>query len=118
MRVSTDGGFDGADDPGADGEWRQVSQQKYDPDRDAELTIPIVYVLAEADDVPPIELKSPPLYDVVDIPALEDAFFGREEDGKCRQGGGTTAFRYNRYLVKVQGDGWIQVFEQSHDDRQ
>lgn len=119
MTASSNGGSNSADDPviDADEQWTQVAQQKYDPDRDADLTTSIVYVLAEADGVSPTELKSPLLYDVVDVPALEDALFGCEVSGKQRQGVGPTAFRYNQYLVKVRSDGWIQVFGQTDDDR-
>lgn len=117
MTISSDGGFDRDDHPviDSDGEWIQVAQQKYDPGSDADLATPIVYALAEADGVSPTELKSPILYDVVNVSALEDAFFDRELPGNHRQGTGTTAFRYNQYLVKLQSNGWIQVFGQTDD---
>lgn len=117
MTPSSDDGLDSPDAPviDADDEWTQVGQRKYDPERDADLTTPIVYVLAEAEGVSPTELKTPPLYDVIDVPAVEASFFGSDVTGRTRQGTGTTTFRYNQYLVNVRSDGWIQVYEPTND---
>ena len=106
------------DDPtrGADTHWSQVAQRHYEPNGNGELTTAIVYTIAEADGVSPSEVKSPPLYEVVDASAIEDAFFGPDVAGDSRQGVGTVEFRYNGSLVKVRSDGWIQVYEPTEAD--
>ena len=56
--------------------WSQEAQRHYEPNGSGELTTAIIYAIAEAKDISPAELKSPPLYQVIDAPALEDTFFG------------------------------------------
>jgi len=75
-----------------------------------------VYAIADSEDVSPTAVKSPPLYDSVDVPAIEKAFFGPDRAGDSRQGVGTVEFRHTDYLVKVQSDGWIRVYEPSESD--
>lgn len=69
-----------------------------------------MYTLAEAEDIEPIELKSPQLYEVVDVPAIEKALFEVGSNGDSRPGTGTIEFRYAEHLVKIRSDGWIQVY--------
>ena len=98
---------------GTESHWSQVTQRHYEPDRDGELTTAVIYAVAEAEGVPPSEVKSPPLYGSVDVPAIEDAFFGPDAAGTSRQGVGRIEFQYTGYLVKVRSDGWIVVYEPS-----
>lgn len=91
--------------------WRQVAQRHYDPDRDDELTTSIVLAIAEAADVLATELKSPPLYETIDVAAIEDAFFGVSVRNESRGGSGEVRFCHDGYLVRVKNDGWIQVYE-------
>ncbi|WP_254524837.1 HalOD1 output domain-containing protein [Natrinema caseinilyticum] len=111
---SNDGTIDG-DDPtsGSDMHQTQVAQRHYESNGQGELTTAIVYAIAEAEGVSPREVKSPPLYESVDVPSIEDAFFGSDVAGGSRQGIGTVEFQYTNYLVKVRSDGWIQVYEQT-----
>lgn len=95
---------------------RQVAQRHYEPGGQGELTTAIVFAIAEAQGVAPSDVKSPPLYDFIDVPAIEDAFFGPDVAGVSRRGVGTVEFRYTDYLVKVQSDGWIRVFESDDPD--
>jgi len=113
MSEKTNGGSESDDEPtsGADAHWSQVAQRHYEPDGRGKLTTAIVYAIAEAEDVSPSEVKSPPLYETVDVPAIEDAFFGPNVSDTSRQGVGTVEFRYTDYLVKVRSDGWVQVYE-------
>ena len=106
------------DDPtnGVDTHQRQVAQRHYEPNGQGELTTAIIYAIAEAEGVSPSELKSPPLYESVDVPAIEDAFFGPDVAGGSRQSAGRVEFQYADYLVKVQNDGWIRVYELSEAD--
>ena len=94
----------------------QVAQRHYEPDGNTELTTTIIYAIAEAEGVSPSGVKSPPLYESVDVPAIEHAFFGPDAATESRQGVGTVAFQYTEYLVKVRSDGWIHVYEPSEPD--
>ncbi|MFC7202508.1 HalOD1 output domain-containing protein [Haloferax namakaokahaiae] len=96
--------------------WSLVTQRQYEPEDGGELTAAIVYAIAEAKGVAPMELKSPPLYDSVDVPAIEAAFFGPDVTNGSRQGVGNVEFQYTDYLVKVRSDGWIQVYEATNAD--
>jgi hypothetical protein len=98
-------------DPTFDGDtrWRQVVQRHFDPNGDDELTTALVFAIAEAEGVSPRDVKSPPMYEVVDVTAVENALFGPGTRAESRRG--TIEFRYAEYLLKVGSDGWIQVFE-------
>ena len=111
MSKRSDSEDDGTPDSEAE-KWRLVVQDHYDPESD-DLATTVVYALAEARDVPAIELKSPPLYSVVDIPGIESAFFSGVDDLESRKGTGSIEFRYNGHLVKIQSDGWVEVYEQA-----
>lgn len=115
---SNNGGTDSGDDStlSQDTHWRQVAQRLYEPDRDGGLTTAIVFAIAEAADVSPGEVKSPPLYEAIDVAGVEDAFFGSRGD-VARQGTGTVEFRYAEFLVKVRSDSWIQVYEPTETER-
>lgn len=108
----SDEGSHADDDPALDrdAQWDQLAQRHYDPDRDAELTTAIVYALAEAKEIAPTELKSPQLYEVVDVPAIEKALFEVGSNGDSPPGIGTLEFRFAEQLVKIRSDGWIQVY--------
>ncbi|NKE35788.1 hypothetical protein GWG54_08135 [Natronococcus sp. JC468] len=71
----------------------------------------MVFAIAEAEGISPSEVKSPPLYDSVDVAGVEDAFFGSDSGNGSRRGTGTVEFRYTEYLVKVRSDGWVEVYE-------
>lgn len=107
------GGINGGDVPtlGQDAHWQQVAQRRYDPDQDDDLTTAIVFAIADSEGVPPIELNSLPLYDVIDVDWIEQAFFGFRTGGNARNGTGSIEFRYTKYLVNVRADGWIHVYE-------
>lgn len=112
MTNSRDGGIGSDDDPtlGADGSWTQVGQSHFDPEEDGDLTTVLVIAIAEVHGIDPTELTSPILYDVVDAPAIQEAFFGSNASGTFRSGTGSAEFRYGDYLVKVRSDGWIQIY--------
>lgn len=106
------------DDPTSSAETHrtQVAQRQYEPSGQSELTTTIIYAIAEAEGVSPSEVKSPPLYESVDAPAIEDTFFGPDVAARSRQGVGTVEFQYTDYLVKVQSDGWVRVYEPTEAD--
>ena len=92
-------------------QWTPAAQRHFDPSADADLANTIVYTLADADAVSPVNLEGPPLYEMVDAEAIQYTLFGEEVAGASRQGTGSIEFRYREYLVKVRSDGWIQVYE-------
>ncbi|MFC4986380.1 HalOD1 output domain-containing protein [Saliphagus infecundisoli] len=94
--------------------WGFITQAHYDPDDSRDLTTVIVRAVAEAEDVPPTEIKNPPLYEVVDIAGIDDALFGRPEAHQSGMGS-TVEFRYNGYKVSVEADGWVTVSDRSRD---
>ena len=109
--------IDGADPTsGADIHQSQVAQRHYEPNGQGELTTAVIYAIAEAEGVSPDAVKSPPLYEFIDVPAIEDAFFGPDISEESRRGVGTIEFRYTDYLVTVRSDGWIRVFEPTEPD--
>jgi len=96
--------------PDADEDWTQAAQRHYDPEVE-ELTTAIIFTIADAAGVDPGEVKSPPLYECIDAPALENTFFGPNVVDVSRRGTGLVRFQYNHFLVTVRSDGWIRVFE-------
>ena len=95
-----------------DGGWSSVVQAHYDPTERRELTTVIVGAIAEAEGVSITDVRSPPLYEVVDTAALEAALFGRSkltDNGT----GSSIAFQYNDYKIRVEADGWVTVLSQS-----
>jgi hypothetical protein len=85
-----------------------VAQTRYERERDGELGSTIVLAIVEAEGVGPTEL--PPLYEVVDVDALEQLLFGSPHGTGGKGSDGTVRFQYVDYLVRVDGDGWIQVY--------
>lgn len=108
---------DGSGSRDGDGAWTQVAQRNYDPDLDEELTTTIAFALAAAEDVQPIDLKAPPLYEVVDASALQDTLFENGNGQADRRGSGTVEFYYGEYRVEVGSDGWVQVYESTNGEQ-
>lgn len=99
-----------------DAHWRQVARRLYEPSRSGDLTTEIVYTIADAKDVDPTALKSPILYDVMDVAAVEDAFFEIDRQSDAPPGRARFEFRYAEFLVEVRSDGWIHVFEPTESE--
>ncbi|MUV58027.1 HalOD1 output domain-containing protein [Halogeometricum sp. CBA1124] len=100
--------------PDRDARWRQVVQRHFDPDGDEELTTALVFAIAEAEGVSPRDVKSPPLYEVIDATGVENALFGPGTGAETRRG--VVEFHYDEYRLKIEGDGWILVFESADVD--
>ena len=96
------------------GGWTFVTQAHYDPDEPRDLTTVIVSAIAEAEGVPIVEVKNPPLYEVVDIAGIDDALFGRPE-ANLNGTESSVEFRYNGYKVGIEADGWVTVSSRSTD---
>lgn len=85
-----------------------IIQRYFEPVESDDFSIALVEAIAEAMSVPPTELLKP-LYDFVDIPAVESLFFNDSPPGTSRIVEGSIQFRYGELLVTVESDGWILV---------
>lgn len=95
-------------DAGDDRSWREVVQRQHDPER-GELSADLVFAIAEAVGVAPGDLMDPPLFEVVDVGALDAMFF--DGDDESEDATGMVEFSYDGFLVRVERNGWIRVFE-------
>ena len=96
------------DTEATDGGWTFEAQVQYDPTEPRDLTTVIIMAIAEAEGVPMTEILSPPLYDVIDVAAMESALFGRPT--VSNEGTDSAVeFRYNGFKVTVEADGWVTV---------
>lgn len=94
-----------------DAEWELTIQVPFDDGEQHDLTSAIVVAVAETEGVSPIEIEDPPLYEVLDVDALETAFFGSDETVQDADGLRTVEFMYRGHRVVVRSDGWVQVFD-------
>ncbi|WP_246310511.1 HalOD1 output domain-containing protein [Halorarum halophilum] len=95
-----------------DGGWAFEAQIQYDPSDPRDLTTVIITGIAEAEGVSITEVTSPPLYEVVDIVAIDDALFGRPNASR-EDTDSAFEFRYHEYKVRVEADGWVTVLRPS-----
>jgi hypothetical protein len=87
-----------------------VAQRHYDPTEPIELTTAIVFTVADAMDVDPRAVSTQPLYECVDVEAVETALFSTEPvSSRCEPD--AIEFGYVAFRIRVQRDGWILVFE-------
>ncbi|MDR5672557.1 HalOD1 output domain-containing protein [Halalkaliarchaeum sp. AArc-GB] len=85
--------------------------RRFDSDDETDLTAEIVYAIAEARGVDPTEVTSPPLYESVDTVALQNLFFGDRANGAGSNRTLTLEFPYAEFLVRVDSDGTVAVYE-------
>lgn len=85
--------------------------RRFDSDDEIELTTEIVYAIAEARGVDPTDVSSPPLYESVDTVALQNLFFGDRATEASSNRTLTLEFTYAEFLVRVDSDGTIAVYE-------
>lgn len=94
-----------------DAEWEFVVQHPVDRSQFGGLTTTIISAIADAEGVPPMEIKEPPLYEVLDTAALEAAFFTPGDKNRTHDEGVTTEFMYRGYRTVVRSDGWVLVYD-------
>ncbi|WP_224335647.1 HalOD1 output domain-containing protein [Haloprofundus halobius] len=92
--------------------WTFVTQAHYDPTEARDLTTVIITAIADAEDVPIVDIRDPPLYEVVDVEAIENALFSPPEANRDNTHS-TVGFRFNEYEVSVETDGWVTVYRRS-----
>ena len=95
-----------------DSRWSAVAQRRYDPADAGELTTDIVYAIADAAGVQPVDLDEPPLYESIDVLSIESMFFGPGRDWESDRAVGSVTFHYADYRIAVDSDGRITVSEQ------
>lgn len=101
---------DNSDGP-SESPWNAIAKRQYDPVEAGELTTEIVYAIADAVGVEPVDLDQPPLYESVDVPSIESMFFGPGRDWESDRAVGTVTFHYADFRVAVDSDGRITVSE-------
>lgn len=85
--------------------WTLVDQRPVDVAEFDALTTTIIELIAEAEGIEPRDVKYPPLYDVADTAALQEAFFGPDRgDGPMQ-----TEFMYRDFRILVRSDGWVEL---------
>jgi len=89
------------------------SQARYEHDDPHDLTTAIIYAIADAEGDEPTEIKSPPLYDYIDAPAVEEALFGSRRKRNTDAGRQSINFFYRGHDITVRSDGWVFVDSQS-----
>lgn len=91
-------------------EWVQIHQAHYDRESDGELASALVFAIADAKGVDPLDrVEMPPLYESIDAQALEESFFGPTGVSTQRKEAGSVTFMYDSLKVALRSDGWIFV---------
>ncbi|KTG08806.1 hypothetical protein AUR64_13380 [Haloprofundus marisrubri] len=80
----------------------------YRPGESFDLSVTVITAVADVAGVDPLQNEFSPLYDSVDIDALETALFGPDSP-RPRGIRGELAFDYEGYQVAVRADGRISV---------
>lgn len=89
-------------------EWRVVEQRRYEPDGEADLTMVIFEAVAAVEHLGLADIKDP-LYDVVDVAAIDYALFGANNLTHGGESRGCIAFDYRGHRIVVWADGWVHV---------
>lgn len=89
------------DAPGAAEAW-------YHPGESFDLCVTIINTVADVAGVDPLQNEFSPLYDSVDLDALETVLFG-PDSSRPRGVRGELAFDYEGYEVAVRADGRVSV---------
>lgn len=109
-RRLSDPTVDAVSDVPADTNWQLEIQVPFDEDESHDLTSAIIVAVAETEGVAPSEVKIPPLYDVVDVAALEAAFFGPSTNKVSDHEHRLAEFMYRGHRIVVRSDAWVQVY--------
>lgn len=93
-------------------QWERVNQAHYDRESERELTTALVFAIADARGVDPLDSEEmSPLYNTVDAATLEHTFFGPTGTDVDGQKEDAVVLTYNGYKVVLRADGWIAVYE-------
>lgn len=95
----------------ADTDWELKVQLSFENEGNQELASTIIEGVAEAEGVSPKEIKEPTLYEVLDVPALEEALFGPSNIQKQSSDLRQVEFMYRNHQIVIRSDGWVQVHQ-------
>lgn len=98
-----------------DVEWELANQVPFDEGESHDLTSAIVVGVAETEGVSPLDVTDPPLYEVLDVAALEDAFFGSSIASRRDEDLRSVEFMYRGHRVVVRSDAWVQIYRPTAD---
>ncbi|QLD84387.1 hypothetical protein HWV23_01230 [Natronomonas halophila] len=87
-----------------------VAERRYEPAETDRLVGTLVDAIVEAEGISDRDFLSPPLYDAIDVEALERTLFRDPEEFDSCQVDGFVRFQYLDYTVTVEGDGRITVY--------
>lgn len=93
-----------------DTEWTLETQVPFEAGGRHDLTAAIIVGVATAEDVSPKAITEPPLYEILDVAALEAAFFGSTTIGRHDDSFRSVEFMYRGHRVVVRSDAWVQVY--------
>lgn len=96
----------------------QIQKRQFDPNDDNELIAMLIEMVATAEGTSTEALTSAPLYEAVDIEALERVLFESPKRTTSPAVNGVVAFRYHDYVVTLSGDGCIELYQQTNDTDQ
>lgn len=95
------------------GEWHQATRTQYDPSRDDELGTEVVFAVADAKGVDPLDTDQlPVLHDVVDTEYLEQTLVAPTSPAGIDDSRRHVSFEYADVLVTIENNGWITVYVQ------
>jgi len=81
--------------------------ERYDPDGDRDLSVVILEAVAILGERPMEMLRNEPLYDTIEIGAVETLLFGPQQGDVMNTARRTVTFEYSGYLIHIHGDGRI-----------
>lgn len=90
--------------------WELEIQVPFDAGEQHDLTSAIIVGVARTEDVSPTDIKQPPLYQILDVAALEEAFFGSDNIGQRSDNFRSVEFMYRGHRIVVRSDAWVQVY--------
>ncbi|WP_248905662.1 HalOD1 output domain-containing protein [Halocatena marina] len=97
-------------------EWRSITHCLYDHNEEGDLSTEITAAVADAEDTSVTTITTSPLFEVVDIFALEELFFGHSVGESTRDCDGQVQFCYRGFRVTVTSAGRITVAEPVRED--
>lgn len=95
---------------------RQIRNYQYNSMQADELLVVLTAAIAAAEDVSVREIPGPPLWETIDIRALEKILFERTGTPTSQAVGGVVTFQYLDYVVVVSSGGSIELYEPSDAD--
>ncbi|GGM53331.1 HalOD1 output domain-containing protein [Haloarcula argentinensis] len=84
-----------------------LHETQYDPESDQQLIHPILEAVAMLGERPVKAIQEDPLYESIDIEAVQALLFGPGRDSSTNALRRTVSFEYSGYRIHIHGDGRI-----------